>query len=85
MFKDKKESMMAICSIVVPTYNGEKYLKRALDSALNQTYKDFEIILIDDGSTDSSPQICDEYGSKYDFIHVFHQKIWVLPRQEKDY
>lgn len=45
-----------------------------MDSVLNQTYKDFEIILIDDGSTDSTPQICDEYGQKYDFIHVFHQE-----------
>lgn len=65
---------MVECSILIPAYNAEKYLSRALDSVLNQTYKDFEIILIDDGSTDSTPQICDEYGEKYSFIHVFHQK-----------
>lgn len=61
-------------SVLVPAYNVEKYLKRALDSVLNQTYKDFEIILIDDGSTDSTPQICDEYGRRYDFVHAYHQK-----------
>lgn len=65
---------MASCSILLPAYNGEKYLKRALDSIVNQTYKDFEVILIDDGSTDSTPQICDEYAKKYSFIHTFHQK-----------
>lgn len=60
-------------SVLMPTYNVEKYIKRALDSALNQTYQGFEIILIDDGSTDSTPRICDEYGEKYPFIHVRHQ------------
>lgn len=65
---------MGTCSILVPAYNVEKYLGRALDSIIYQTYKDLEIILIDDGSTDSTPQICDEYGEKYNFIHVYHQK-----------
>lgn len=65
---------MATCSILIPACNVEKYLRRALDSVLNQTHKDFEIILIDDGSTDSTPQICDEYGEKYSFIHVYHQE-----------
>lgn len=65
---------MVTCSVLIPTYNGEEYLKRALDSVLNQTYKDYEIILIDDGSTDSTPQICDEYEEKYSCIHVIHQK-----------
>ncbi len=61
-------------SILIPAYNAEKYLRRSLDSVLNQTYKDFEIILIDDGSTDSTPQICDEYAVKYSCVHVFHQE-----------
>lgn len=65
---------MAICSILVPAYNGEKYLRRALDSAINQTYKDFEIVLINDGSKDTTPQICDEYARKYEFVRVFHQE-----------
>lgn len=61
-------------SVLIPAYNVEKYLERALDSVLNQTYQDFEIILIDDGSTDSTPHICNEYGEKYTFIHVYHQQ-----------
>lgn len=66
---------MVACSVLIPTYNGEKYLRRALDSVINQTFQDFEIILIDDGSTDSTPQICDEYAEKYGgVVHVFHQK-----------
>lgn len=65
---------MVNCSVLIPAYNAENYLRRALDSVINQTYKDFEIIIIDDGSTDSTPQICDEYGEKYHFIHVYHQK-----------
>lgn len=60
-------------SVIVPVYNVEKYLERCLNSLINQTFKDFEIILIDDGSTDESPRICDEIALKYDFIIVLHQ------------
>lgn len=77
MSKEKVERQGAnipTVSVLTPVYNGEDYLKRAVNSVLNQTYKDFEIILIDDGSIDTTPEICDEYGQKYDFIHVFHQK-----------
>lgn len=65
---------MPTISVVVPVYKVEKYLKRCVDSILNQTYRDFELILVDDGSPDKAPEICDDYATKYDFIHVIHQK-----------
>lgn len=65
---------MPTISVVVPVYKVEKYLNRCVDSILNQTYKDFELILVDDGSPDKAPEICDDYAKKYDFIHVIHQK-----------
>ena len=49
-------------SIIIPVYNVEKYICRCLDSILNQTFQDFEIIAVDDGSTDQSGQICDQYA-----------------------
>lgn len=61
-------------SVVIPVYNGQKYLHRCIDSILNQSYKNLEIILIDDESTDSSGQICDEYAQLDDRIKVIHQK-----------
>lgn len=61
-------------SIIVPVYNAEKYLRNCIDSIINQTYKNLEVILVDDGSTDSSPQILDEYKKKDDRIMVIHQK-----------
>ena len=59
-------------SIIVPVYNSIQYIKNCVDSIVNQTYKDFELILIDDGSTDGSDAVCDEYADKYSFIRVFH-------------
>lgn len=62
-------------SFIVPIYNVEKYLNRCIDSLLAQTYKDFEIVLIDDGSTDSSGAIADMYVKKFpQIIRVEHQK-----------
>lgn len=60
-------------SIIIPVYNTEQYLRAAVESVINQTYENKEIILVDDGSTDSSPKICDEYGSQYSYIKVIHQ------------
>ena len=51
-------------SVIIPVYKAEKYLCRCVDSILNQTYKDFELILVDDGSPDGCPAICDEYAEK---------------------
>lgn len=61
-------------SIIVPVYNVENYLRDSIDSILEQTYKEYEIILIDDGSTDSSGVICDEYSEKDRRVRVFHQE-----------
>ena len=60
-------------SILVPVYNVEKYIKECLDSIVNQTFGDYELILIDDGSTDGSGKICDEYAAKYANIKTVHQ------------
>ena len=59
-------------SIIIPVYNIENYLRECVDSVINQTCQDFELILIDNGSTDSSGTICDEYASKYSNVLVKH-------------
>lgn len=61
-------------SVVVPVYKVERYLPLCMDSLLAQTYKDFEIILVDDGSPDRCPRMCDAYEEKYSNVHVFHKK-----------
>ena len=61
-------------SIIVPVYNVEKYLKRCIDSILNQSFTDFELILVDDGSTDNSGKIIDEYAVKNERIIVIHKE-----------
>lgn len=61
-------------SIIIPIYNVGGELRRCIDSILNQTYKKLEVILVDDGSTDDSAEICDEYAGKYKFIRVLHQE-----------
>ena len=61
-------------SVVVPVYNVEKYLKECIDSILNQTFTDFELILVDDGSTDLSGNICDAYAAKDSRVKVIHKE-----------
>ena len=62
-------------SIIIPVYQVENYLERAVDSAIAQTLPEKEIILVDDGSDDASPQICDRYAQEYpDLIHVIHKE-----------
>ncbi len=61
-------------SIIVPVYKTEQYLRRCIDSILSQTYKDFELILVDDGSPDSCPIICDEYAERDLRVKVIHQE-----------
>ena len=61
-------------SIIVPVYNTAKYLCRCLDSILQQSFNDFEVLLVDDGSTDNSGEICDEYAAKDSRIRVFHKE-----------
>lgn len=61
-------------SVIIPVYNVEKYLRRCVDSVLAQTYKNLEVILVDDGSPDRCPQICDEYASKDARVRVIHKK-----------
>lgn len=63
-----------LISVIVPVYNVEKYLSKCIDSILEQTYKNLEIILIDDGSTDNSGLICDKYAEKDTRIKVIHKK-----------
>lgn len=65
--------MCPLISVIVPIYNAENYLHRCLDSILAQTFTDFELILVNDGSTDCSSKICDEYALKDNRIKVIHK------------
>ena len=66
--------MKPILTVVIPVYNVEKYLKRCIDSVLVQEWKNYDILLVDDGSTDNSPQICEDYAKAYDIISVIHKE-----------
>lgn len=66
--------MGELISVIVPIYNEEKYLEKCISSIVSQTYKNLEIILVDDGSTDQSPFICDEWARKDSRIKVIHKK-----------
>ena len=61
-------------SVIVPVYKAEKYLRKCVDSILAQTFRDFEVLLVDDGSPDKSGEICDEYEKKDSRVRVFHKE-----------
>lgn len=61
-------------AVVVPIYNAKKYLKSCIKSVLGQTFKDYSLVLVDDGSKDGSSQVCDKYAAKYNNIYVIHQE-----------
>jgi glycosyltransferase involved in cell wall biosynthesis len=64
-----------LISIIVPVYNVEKYISRCVESLIGQSYKNIEIILVDDGSTDESGMICEQYANKDNRIKVIHKKM----------
>lgn len=66
--------MESLVTVIIPVYNVEDYLKKCIESVLSQTYKNLEVFLIDDGSTDNCPQICDEYASKDSRVIAIHKK-----------
>lgn len=66
--------MSHLISIIVPVYNVERYLKECVDSLLNQKFKDYEVILVNDGSTDKSGEICDSYAEQFPYVHVIHKR-----------
>lgn len=66
--------MHLLISVIVPVYNVEKYLDRCIDSIVKQTYKNLEIILVDDGATDTCPEMCDLWKNKDDRIRVIHKE-----------
>ena len=61
-------------SVIVPVYKAEKYIEECINSVLSQTYQNFELILINDGSPDKSGQICDDYAKQFDNIKVYHKQ-----------
>lgn len=69
------KSSEVIISVIVPVYNAEKYLKRCVDSILSQSFSDFELLLIDDGSSDLSGLFCDEYAIADKRVSAFHTEI----------
>lgn len=72
--KANEDNMSDLVSVIIPVYNVEKYFDQCMESVLAQTYKSIEIILVDDGSQDSSGEMCDEYKKKYDNVVVIHKK-----------
>ncbi len=72
--KEMKQEKYPLISVIVPVYNVEKYIRRCVDSILSQTYKNLEILLVDDGSNDLSGEICDEYAGTDKRVRAFHKK-----------
>lgn len=67
---------MPFLSIIIPVYNTEKYVSKCIDSILNQSFRDFELIIVNDGSTDSSLDICEVYKEKDYRIKLINLKKW---------
>ena len=86
--KEKIESdiyiMSDLISVIIPIYNSEKYIRKCVDSILQQTYKNIEVILVDDGSSDMSASICDEYKRNNDNVTVLHKQNEGLVKARKD-
>lgn len=72
-YQENMNKQNELISVIIPIYNVEKYLKRCIDSVLNQTYKEIEVILIDDGSPDNCGKICDYYKEKDKRVIVIHK------------
>lgn len=72
---------MAEISVIVPIYKVEKYIDQCIQSILEQTFSDYEVILVDDGSPDNCGRICDEYAKRDKRVHVIHQKMVVFLQQ----
>lgn len=70
----KMMKALPIVSVIIPVYNVERYLRECLESVINQTYKELQIIVVDDGSTDSSGKMCDEYAQRDQRIQVIHKE-----------
>ena len=68
--------LQPLISVIVPCYNVEEYLPKCIESILNQTYRNLEILLVDDGSPDNCGRICDEYAAKDSRIRIIHKKKW---------
>lgn len=71
-----------LVSVIVPIYKVEAYIDKCIRSILKQTYKNYEVILVDDGSPDKCPDICDKYACEYDNIRVLHKKMEDYQMQE---
>lgn len=74
MVKDNKQKQSPFFSVIVPTYNNERELNKCVDSILTQSCEDFELILVDDGSTDATPEICDAYALQDSRVQVIHKE-----------
>ena len=70
---DIKKESVPFFSVIVPAYNNEQDLRKCIESILTQSYTDFELIIVDDGSTDTTPEICDHFAERDSRVHVIHK------------